>query len=70
MVTVEHITSEIGVGTIIRGLGVKYSVIQTHKRAGLLPSSWYRFIEHECSKRGIDCPMSLFNFKGDFDVAS
>lgn len=63
MKSTQDIIAELGADTIQHLCGVGEFSIRAAKREGRFPASWFALIDAECTRRGIDCPRTLFAFK-------
>ena len=61
--TVKTITDTLGSAAIQARLGVtEFSIIHA-RREGSFTASWYAPLKDMCDRAGIDCPISVFNWK-------
>lgn len=60
-----NICQTIGRDLLARSLGVGRQAVSNAVADEMFPASWYAVIKHECDQRGLECPISLFRFKGD-----
>jgi hypothetical protein len=65
MITASHICSKIGRAELAKALGVGLSAVSNAATAGIFPASWYAVVRECCASHGIDCPTSIFSFKGE-----
>lgn len=63
MTKVQEICSAIGRDELAKALGVSRQSISNAISAAAFTASWYAIIKKECDRRGIDCDLTLFNFK-------
>ena len=46
-------------------LGMTERTLRHARTQGTFAAGWYKDIHFECISRGVPCPMSAFNWKGD-----
>lgn len=63
MTQVSSICDKVGRPVVARRLGVGLTAVSNAVVAGVFPASWYAGVKSLCDERGIDCPMSAFNWK-------
>ena len=59
----KEITSAIGQDVVMSALGVSHHSITNARTKGRFPASWFFIMNDLCSGAGIDCPMSVFNWR-------
>jgi len=60
---VHHITDTLTAEAICAALGVGMHSIRYVRTDGLFPASWYGPLKSMCDEAGIECPLSVFNWK-------
>ena len=60
---VHQIVREVGQGALASLIGVSVHSIRYAKTTGIFPSSWYPSVLRLASERGLECPLSAFNWK-------
>lgn len=63
MMDASKICDALGRRTIKEALGVTKASVSHAVKAKSFPASWYPVIKDLCDERGLDCPVSVFNFK-------
>ena len=71
MPNIKDICDAIGRKTLREKLRLESkSSISNAIAAQKFPSDWYRVVKAECESVGLECPMSMFNFKSPSPNAS
>ena len=56
--------------SVLGDLDVKERSLRLVRERGVFPSSWYTILKSVCDAEGVECPVSMFNFKSPSPNAS
>lgn len=65
MITTAEIADRVGRKKIAEAVGVGLTAVSNAVVRGTFSSSWYYAVLSLCREAGIECPLHLFNMRGD-----